>query len=219
MSSFKKRVPAGQTPSAPSGTRVSAYNSSLLLSTGIASLDDILGGGCPVGSILLLEEDRDTSYAKLLLKYWIAQGICCPGQRVLLAASSLDQTPGEIVSKLPFPDDVAHARSSRNTTPQTDDEDESMNGESMKIAFRYDNLKKFETSVKSTSSTTEGPYCSTFDLTKTMNLDERSKESLKLVDVTSTPSSVYGGLLNTIAEQVQIAGCVFCATLCLWALS
>lgn len=47
----------------------------LITSTGVSSLDDLMGGGLPLSSITLLKEDRFTSYSDLLLKYSMAQGI------------------------------------------------------------------------------------------------------------------------------------------------
>ena len=35
----------------------------------------IVGGGLPVGSLLLIEEDLAGSYAKLVLKYFLAEGV------------------------------------------------------------------------------------------------------------------------------------------------
>lgn len=218
MSSFKKRVPASSPASAQSpGTRVSAYNSSLLLSTGVASVDDVLGGGCPVGSILLVEEDQDTSYAKLLIKYWIAQGLCCPSQQILLASSALDQAPGEIISKLPYSDDAPSPQASTSgttTATNTDDEDENLppsSRGSMKIAFRYEGMKKFETSVRSTSSVGDASapvYCSVYDLTKTLHLSESARNRISTIDVedqadpyNSTLEAIHKSLSEATSEQ------------------
>jgi hypothetical protein len=41
MSAFQRRAPTGQ-PALPQGTRLSVYNTQLLTSTGVSSLDDIL---------------------------------------------------------------------------------------------------------------------------------------------------------------------------------
>ena len=209
MSSFKKRAVKG-TPEPPSGTRVSSYNGSVLLSTGVASVDDILGGGSPLGSIFLVEEDRDTSYAKLLLKYWIAQGLCCADQRVLVVSNGLEQPPEDIVSKLPFSQDAAAQHASTSTDAGgagTDDEDEALAAgakESMKIAFRYESMKKFETSVgkRSTSQSTEAVYCSTYDLTKTLVLTEEHRSRLECIDAGSMEDSL-DGTLQAIKQAIQ----------------
>lgn len=216
MSSFKRRIPStsSSSPSTSaaqiSGTRVSPYNGSLLLSTGIASLDDIQGGGLPAGSLLLLEEDRDTSYAKLVLKYWIAQGLCCSEQNVIVVSSSLDQGPQEIIEKLPYADDVPNEKSQkRDTASHTDDEDEQLAEgakENMKIAFRYEGLRKFETSVSNQSApSTESVYCSTFDLTKTMTLGETYRKRLHLLDVEDVgdTGSTYDGILQELSSRLK----------------
>lgn len=225
MSSFKRRQPVavaagngGEDASTSTriaslpGTRVSSYNSSVLISSGIASLDDILGGGIPIGSILLLEEDKDTSYAKLVLRYFIAQGLCCPGQRGLLAAHGLDQTPDEVLAKLPYSEDASAAAAEgapAATGSQTDDEDENAGsaGEAMKIAFRYDKLKKFETSVRTPSTLqanlkAEVPYCSAFDLTKTLELREEHRSRLRTLDPNRS-STPYSDTIAAVKEALQ----------------
>ncbi|KZV93520.1 hypothetical protein EXIGLDRAFT_590805, partial [Exidia glandulosa HHB12029] len=67
--SFKRRTPAGTKP--PSSSP------SVTFSTGIPSLDDVLGaGGMPSGTVLVaLTPDRHSSYGDLLQKYNIAQGL------------------------------------------------------------------------------------------------------------------------------------------------
>jgi elongator complex protein 4 len=62
-------------------------HSQTLISTGVANLDRILGGGLPLGTILLLLEDAYCPHGSTLLKYFAAEGVAC-GQRVLWASSS-----------------------------------------------------------------------------------------------------------------------------------
>ncbi|XP_076626191.1 elongator complex protein 4 isoform X2 [Colletes latitarsis] len=57
------------------GTKPSIKNSQLLISTGIPSLDHIIGGGLPIGSLFLIEEDRYGIYARVMLKYFMAEGV------------------------------------------------------------------------------------------------------------------------------------------------
>ncbi|CEG74524.1 hypothetical protein RMATCC62417_09720 [Rhizopus microsporus] len=183
--SFKKRN-AEQQPKLPPGSRLSAYNGQLLISTGVPSLDDILGGGQPVGTIMLIKEDRATTYAQLLLKYFIAQGIAS-GHHCAIA--SRDEDPEEMVKTLMW----------LSNSEKEDDEDikgSQAEGESdrMKIAWRYSHLKRLEGDVKSKPASpvthvieqqdknTEEPkpYCSQFDLTKRIPKEviEQAKTSI-----------------------------------------
>lgn len=83
MSSFKRRSTSSRLPSS---TRLSPHDSHLIISTGVPSLDDVLGGGIPIGSLILLKEDRSTGYAQLLLKYFAAQGVA--SENVLCVATA-----------------------------------------------------------------------------------------------------------------------------------
>ncbi|KAF9351767.1 Elongator subunit elp4 [Mortierella sp. AD094] len=167
MSSFKKRVPSAQT-SLPAGCRLSAYNGQVLISTGVPSLDDILGGGLPVGTILLIQEDRQTSYGQLLLKYFMRQGIVAEDKCVVVSG---DESPEAIVRSLMG---IAGEESSSSQVQQgvdnnDDDEDsgsrrrkklggsgsgassvddEDSEQDRLKIAWRYSGLKKFESGIE-----------------------------------------------------------------------
>ena len=50
------------------GTHTSIHNGLLLTSTGIPTLDDVLGGGIPVGSVLMVEEDKYCRFSSVLTK-------------------------------------------------------------------------------------------------------------------------------------------------------
>lgn len=137
--SFKKRN-VDQQPKLPSGSRLSAYNGQLLISTGVPSLDDILGGGQPVGTIMLIKEDRATTYAQLLLKYFIAQGISSGHH---CAVASRDEDPSDMLKSLMW----------LSTSDRDDDDDSGKKADAesdrMKIAWRYSHLKRFESGIKS----------------------------------------------------------------------
>lgn len=157
MSAFKRRTPSASAsgasaPSAsssasapaqrPIGTRVSAYNASLLVSTGLPSLDDILGGGLPVGSLCLLHQDLVSTYTKLILKFFLAQGLVS-GQTC--AVWTDESEVQDFKTALPGLD----APTNKSSEQQSKQEQKEKEQDQMKIAFNYANLGKFQRSVDS----------------------------------------------------------------------
>nr|CAG4648120.1 EOG090X0ALT [Moina brachiata] len=122
-SSFQKRTKPCS--SSIAGTKIAAGNNTLHVSTGIQSLDAITDGGFPVGSLCLIEEDSYGSYAKVLVKYFLAEGLT-KGNITLVA--SRNESPWDIINALPSP--VAET----NKITHTPNKDE------LKIAWRYENL-------------------------------------------------------------------------------
>ncbi|KAM8939994.1 elongator complex protein 4 isoform 2-T2 [Pelodytes ibericus] len=157
--SFRRKV-RGKLP-AIRGTRPSVHNGQLLLSSGVPSLDHILGGGLAVGTLLLIEEDMYSTYSNLLLKYFLAEGVV-NGHEVYVASASED--PTHILKDLPAPltDEIPKLSASKTEkqAPGTAED----NPESMKIAWRYQNMPKVQ-SVP-TSSSRFGNY---YDISKTMS--------------------------------------------------
>nr|XP_020019194.1 elongator complex protein 4-like isoform X2 [Castor canadensis] len=75
------------------GTRPSVRNGQLLVSTGLPALDQLLGGGLAVGTVLLIE-DKYNIYSPLLFKYFLAEGIIT-GHTLLVASAKED--PADIL--------------------------------------------------------------------------------------------------------------------------
>lgn len=167
MSSFRRRTTVQPIP----GTRPSPYNAAPLLSTGLTSLDDLLGGGLPLSTSLLIEADAPTTYADLLLRYWIAQGLEC-GQEVVVVASGLDGGPQAVVEALMEVDGGRPAvETSAGLTRQDvqEEEDEKRQEEAlkeqMKIAFRYEGLRQHQTTIESNGTPSRGPALAVQSLT------------------------------------------------------
>ena len=73
------------------GVNPSIYTNQLLTSSGVPDLglselwwsthfyiiipDDLIGGGLAVGSVILLEEDLSGNYSRLMLKYFLSEGL------------------------------------------------------------------------------------------------------------------------------------------------
>ncbi|EIN13539.1 hypothetical protein PUNSTDRAFT_57059 [Punctularia strigosozonata HHB-11173 SS5] len=158
MSSFKRRVTSKQS-ALPPGTKASpASTATLITSTGVPSLDDILGGGLPLScSLLVLAPDVHSAYGELVCKYFVAQGLVA-GQKVVIVdevarsfAEECMWTPPGAASGVPLaePDD-------EKDEPQGDDT-------KIKIAWRYERMKQFQTTVTSPG---QDEFCATFDLTQ-----------------------------------------------------
>ncbi|CAG8578754.1 4823_t:CDS:2 [Dentiscutata erythropus] len=208
FSSFKKNIRTSKTLPA---ARLSPYNGQLLLSTGVPSLDDILTfqcGGLPIGTILLIKEDKHTGYSKLLLKYFLSQGIAS-GHHVLF--SSTEEDPSNFIKGLPW----------ITNDDSNDLDDKAEADDKMKIAWRYKEMKKFESGIKTTptifknkqipitgSQRQEQPFCYTFDLTKSIPQQSIDSASITLVDATKWADeqhdeSMYDKLLSEIRRVID----------------
>ncbi|KAI8913934.1 Elongator complex protein 4 [Powellomyces hirtus] len=177
MSSFKRRTPSAQT--LPS-TRISAHNSTVLTSTGVPSVDELLGGGLPLHTSLLIHEDRFTGYAKLLLSYYLAQGIASSNAVCLATAeeepeavvrSLMGVVEGKVPSEMKEEEDedistgaVGGGIGGRRMGAVREEEDR------MRIAWRYQGLPKFNTAFGGgrRDANSQQPFCNLFDLTKRM---------------------------------------------------
>ncbi|XP_042892285.1 elongator complex protein 4-like [Penaeus japonicus] len=188
VSSFQKKGKA-KVVSIP-GTRPSLHNSQLLISTGLPSLDYLLGGGLPVGSLLIVEEDRYDVYSKLFLKYFLAEGVM---NGHMTTVGSLDLNPQSIMADLP---------SSGDTNPEDTTVD--MTDKQMTIAWRYQNQKSQSSSISSNR------FGHNYDLTKVMNSSLIDKVDMELWDGKNTgegkgmiKNKYYWSLLQLIKRRIE----------------
>jgi elongator complex protein 4 len=144
-SSFKRKGAVKQA-NALSGTRISpASPSTCITSTGIPSLDDILGGGLPLSCLLLIAApDLHSSYGDLIQKYFIAQGLRCD-HHVYVVADNAEQFVKDIMW-------IPRRNDALNTSAPGED-GEKLDGpdSQIKIAWRYEQMKQFQTTVSSSS--------------------------------------------------------------------
>nr|CAG4645000.1 EOG090X0ALT [Leptodora kindtii] len=136
------------------GTKISAVNSSLHVSTGVGSLDDVIGGGLPLGSLCLIEEDEYGSYAKIIAKYFLADGAVSGNY---LLSASLGDDAHDLLSNLPSPVD------------EKQEQVPAANNQELKIAWRYENISIENNTQRSTKS---------FDLSIPYQLDEEQKKKI-----------------------------------------
>ncbi|KAL1459404.1 hypothetical protein WDU94_011389 [Cyamophila willieti] len=145
------------------GTKVSAVRSLLLTSTGIITLDPIIGGGIPIGSIVLLEEDEGSTYSKLMMKCFLSVGLSC-GHPLFIASQK--QAPQSLAKEL-MPSLEETNMPEHKLVPK-DSQDE------LKIAWRYQNSPKFDSTKSSPSS-----FSQLFDLSQIVSEETLGKASIK----------------------------------------
>ncbi|KAH8246479.1 hypothetical protein KR038_002001 [Drosophila bunnanda] len=129
MTSFRKRTV--QKPIR--GTRTSPHTAQVITSSGNPYLDVVIGGGLPMGSICLIEEDRFMTHAKVLAKYFLAEGVLSKHEIFL---GSLDDIPAEMLRRLPRP-----LTDLETEVEQREEQASSGGGENgLRIAWRYNDL-------------------------------------------------------------------------------
>ncbi|GAA5845319.1 hypothetical protein JCM5353_006462 [Sporobolomyces roseus] len=202
MSSFKKRTTTLPIP----GTRPSSSSSLSLISTGLPTIDDLLGGGLPLSTSLLITQDYPTSYSELLSRYFIAQGLES-NQECLIISNSFDQSGGpQGITRLLMGTDQGITSTGGKKEDREDEEEKKLEQElkeKMKIAFRYEGMKLHQTTLQSTttSSSKGDTYCSTFDLTTTRTLSSQDHENLHYIDVSTLPTcDPYSSLISQITS-------------------
>jgi len=161
MSSFIKTgslpsFDSGSQKHIPSGCKLT-ITGHLVCSTGIASLDSLLGDGLPVGRFLLLLEDRPRSssgYANAMLKCFIAEGLVSENQTIFVGEDA-----EKIFAGLPG----TSSRSDGQVFKKTDSA--SGSEEKMTIAWRYKHISEVQSAVGLTAK-----FGHNFDLGKKLDI-------------------------------------------------
>ncbi|THU94840.1 PAXNEB-domain-containing protein [Dendrothele bispora CBS 962.96] len=186
MSSFKRKTPGKQATQLPGTRPCPGSISTTITSTGIPSLDDLLGGGIPLScSLLVNAPDPHSSYGELVQKLFIAQGLAC-GQDVLV----IDPTPAELVKTCMWMPGSSNVVASGDPDEEKDEEIAKDQDQKIKIAWRYEQMKQFKTTVASPSTPSMDDYCRVFDLTSRIpeSVVEKAIQSQQLILYDVQPS-------------------------------
>jgi elongator complex protein 4 len=192
MSSFRRFNQAK--PTAP-GTRTGS-NGQKLTSSGVPSLDELYGGGIPLGRLLLLKQDRYSSYSNVLLKYYIAQGIMFGHESFVI---SLDSNPESILTEL-----MGVVEGKSGSTVQEEEQQTRQLGQlrqgQMNIAWRYQNLPQLNSTLGKGNPST---FCHLFDLTKRMTPEHLSKSRITLVNREMVKLDPYDRVFELLEKKIQ----------------
>ncbi|GLH08842.1 Putative elongator complex protein 4 [Gryllus bimaculatus] len=187
-SSFRKRV--GTRVPFILGTKPSIQNAQLLTSTGVPSLDTFIGGGIPIGTLFLIEEDVYGNFAKLLFKYYLAEGVISQHD---LHVVSQDVDPVQMIEDLPKPIEKANLKEGSHFGPK----------DQMNIAWRYQNLP----SVQTEPDTDFGHH---YDITQKMDPAQMQKVNITYwnadeIDGThlNGNNAYYEELLESIQQRIK----------------
>lgn len=98
-------------------------------------------------SLAVLAPDHHTAYGELVQKYFVAQGLAS-GQKVCIIHDEPLRFARECMW---MPGSAPSIPVQSNATEDADDEMASQHDDKIKIAWRYEQMKKFQTTVSSNS--------------------------------------------------------------------
>ncbi|TNN55133.1 Elongator complex protein 4 [Liparis tanakae] len=177
----------------------------ILLLRPVVSCPEGWGYLCVQGEVS--EEDRYDSYSRMILKYFLAEGVVCRHELFVAAAQD---NPDDILQELPAPilDDVAIHKPVEQPRLSCEAQDSL---DAMKIAWRYQNLPKVQSALASSSRF--GHY---YDVSKTMEPEIRQAAKCHcfyLPEHPAQPSATrsatlesYSALLKSLQEVINREG-------------
>lgn len=173
MSSFSRNltaVPSSTTPGLKHGP-----NGTIFVSSGIPDLDKILGGGFPLGSLVMVMEDAEAPHHMLLLRNFMSQGLVHK-QPLLYASPSND--PKGFLGTLPSPGSLKDDKS-RSRDPEQE--------KGLRIAWQY---KKYFGENNQSFDGKDGKleYCNDFDLRKPLERQFLSGHHVECVSLQNIPN-------------------------------
>ncbi|KAI9333840.1 Elongator complex protein 4 [Obelidium mucronatum] len=215
--SFRKFAAGQQSAALPAqGTRISGATGKPTVSFGAAALDGSIGAQ-PLGSVWLVLGDRGSGYAPLLLTYGASQAAAC-GHTLALVGAAPDAAAAALFRRVA--DDEAPAD---DESLDADDDDappvrqlgalRAGAAPKLAIAWRYQNMApvgKPSSSSSSSLANSNTPFCSVFDITKTIDKQSLEAASIATINVShwtdtenATAAQVYDKLYESILSIVN----------------
>ncbi|XP_049933229.1 elongator complex protein 4 [Nymphaea colorata] len=200
MKSSFSRNPCTTISPLPSGVKPGP-NGIFLVSTGISYLDKILGGGIPLGTLVMIMEDNEAPHHLLLLRNFMSQGLI--HQQPLLYASP-EKNPQAFLGTLPG---LLISKSDKHESGSITDEAQEKN---LRIAWQY---KKY-CDEQQLDRTEDGrkQYCSDFDLRKPLERKFLSRQYVDCMSIHDTPdlASIRERCFEFLAQFSRHKGPINC---------
>lgn len=181
VSSFSERIQR----TVPSGTHVNTQGT-LLVSTGIASLDALLNDGLPVGRLVFILEDdprSSSNYANTILKCFLAEGIVSGNKTVLMGEEG-----NKILAGLPG----TSTRSDQQVLGLSKPSDDKMT-----IAWRYKHIQSVESGAPAPK------FGNNFDLGKKLDVSQYENRTVLIDDIDKSLETIRHELAS-MEDRKQI---------------
>ncbi|CAN6459132.1 unnamed protein product [Victoria cruziana] len=175
-------------------------NGTFLVSTGISHLDKILGGGIPLGTLVMIMEDNEAPHHLLLLRNFMSQGLI--HQQPLLYCSP-EKNPHAFLGTLPG---LLLSKSEKRESGCITGEAQEKN---LRIAWQY---KKYFDEQQLDGSKDRTEYCNDFDLRKPLEskfLNRQQVDCMSIQD-TSDLASVRKRCFEFLAQFSRNNGRIKC---------
>lgn len=171
-----------------------------MVSSGHKQLDELLGGGLTLGSVLLIETDTYSNHGEILMAYNLAESISCR-QNTLLITPEFDNLE-KISSTLPYNqslrnigdvDAAVNASKAENRNKAKEDSASELHSKDAKdrlvIAWQYEKyiIADATSNKEKGSSINSSQYCSSYDISRRMQDSVLSSGLVTKLSIDSFP--------------------------------
>ena len=115
-----------------------------MVSSGLDDIDKILGGGYPLGSIVLVEEDGWTSHHMHLMKYFVSEGLLSGHSICFISPKDGQYSFGDFVMK-----EISSKEAEKDIAAEKAAAEEAKKETKLRIAWQYEKFMKRAATVES----------------------------------------------------------------------
>ena len=181
------------------GVTPSLFTNQLLVSTGVPDLDILLGGGIIIGSVLVISEDFSGNFSRLMLKYFLSEGVVHKHSLLVTNSSPDCKILTQNLPSFEF-----------NTNSSASGGDTADNDEKMMIAWRYQGQNTTKDTNINISNVNNSEH--TFNLLKTVPSEVLDRCDISVCDIESDSDddqwihSSYCKVIKQIQDKIKSGG-------------